>query len=64
MGPDFPGPEDVPRGTPSGPAADAETMVHLQGCLPGGTEALLMFLCSIRNQCGMMGEQCTLLSHV
>lgn len=37
MGPDLPGAEDVPRGEPAGPAADAETMVHLQGCLPGGT---------------------------
>lgn len=37
MGPDLPGAEDVPRGKSSGPAADAETMVLLQGYLPGGT---------------------------
>lgn len=37
MGPDLPGAEDVPRGKSSGPAVDAETMVLLQGYLPGGT---------------------------
>lgn len=36
VGPDLPGAEEVQRG-PSGPAADAETMVLLQDCLPGGT---------------------------
>lgn len=37
MGLDLPGAEDVPREKSSGPAADAETMVLLQGYLPGGT---------------------------
>lgn len=37
MGLDLPGAEDVWRGEPSDLAADAETMVLLQGCLPGGT---------------------------
>lgn len=36
MEPDFPDAEDVQKGEPSGPAADAETMVLLQSCLSGG----------------------------
>lgn len=50
------GAEDLPRRKRAGPAADAETMVHLQGCVPGGTGAPLLFLCSMRNPCGMVGQ--------
>lgn len=64
VGPDLPGAEDLPSGKPLGPAADAETMVHLPGCLSGGTCSSSFISLQHEKWVGNGGSRCKLLAHV